>query len=114
MSGSDDVPSTLSDQSARDDKLPIAAYRLKTLNEAQRRAIYQSVVVDTRSSPAAVSLKQLEVGMQLPQDARLVPLPADAADAVPPARDLQYHLAGNTVLLADPLRREIFAVIPPP
>jgi len=114
MPGSEDVPSTLSEQNARDDTLPIAAFRLKTLTDLQRQAIYRSVLADKRPTPAAVSIRRIEVGMQLPGDVWLAPLPADAAAAAPQAKDLHYHLASGTLVLADPLRRQVFAVIPPP
>src|SRR5262245_35116248 len=112
MPGSDDVPSTISQKNARDDELPIAAYRLKNLTDAQRQAIYQSVVGSTRPANRAVlpPAGDLKVGMALPPDAALNPLPA-AANVSPAVKDLHYQLIGDRLVLADPLYRQVLAVI---
>src|SRR5262245_48041630 len=83
MPGSDDVPSTISQKNARDDELPIAAYRLKNLTDAQRQLIYRSVVSGRAArragQPPAGNPK---VGIALPLDAELNPLP-DSANVSP-------------------------------
>jgi hypothetical protein len=107
------VPSTMSEKNARNDKLPLAAFRLKNLTDAQLQAIYRSVVVNPSSDkPAgATAARRVEVGMVLPPDALLDPLPVDAVNSVPQVKDLQYHLVGNKLVLADPLYREVLAII---
>ena len=115
MPGSDDVPSTLSEKNARDDELPVAAYRLKTLTDQQRQAIYQSVVGNTRSgrSAAAAGAHSIEVGMVLPPDAPLDPLPTGVANMIPATGGLRYQMVGDKLVLADPLYRQVLAVIGP-
>jgi hypothetical protein len=115
MPGSDDVPSTLSEKNARDDELPVAAYRLKTLTDQQRQAIYQSVIGSTHSGPsaAAAGAQSIEVGMVLPPDAPLDPLPTGIANMIPATGGLRYQMVGDKLVLADPLYRQVLAVIGP-
>src|SRR5262245_41062803 len=107
MAGSDDVPSTISDRNARDDELPTAAYRLKNLTDAQRQLIYRSVVSGRAASrPGQPPAGDLKVGMALPLDAELNPLP-DSANVSPTVKDLHYQLIGDTLVLVDPLYRQV-------
>lgn len=115
MPGSDDVPSTLSEPNARDDELPVAAFRLKTLTDQQRQAIYQSVVGSARAGqpPSAAGAPNITVGMVLPQDALLEALPTGVANMIPATGDLRYQMVGDKLVLADPLYRQVLAVIGP-
>ena len=49
MPDSDDVPSTISERNAHDDKLPVAAFRLKNLTDEQRQAFHADYI---RQGPA--------------------------------------------------------------
>jgi hypothetical protein len=115
MPESDDVPSTISEKNARDDTLPVAAYRLKNLTDEQRQAIYRSIAGTAKSDKSAglPATMPVEVGMALPPEASLNALPADAGNAVPQVRGLHYHWVGDKVVLADPVYREVFAVLAP-
>src|SRR5262245_15397607 len=115
MPDSDAVPSTISEKNARDDKLPTAAYRLKNLTDEQRQTIYRSVADSTKSNKSNDTkvATQVDVGMVLPSDAQLIALPPEANTAVPQVKGLQYHWVGDKVVLADPVYREVFAVLAP-
>jgi hypothetical protein len=115
MADSDTLPSTISEKNARDDKLPTAAYRLKNLTDEQRQTIYRSVagsVKSNKSTDTKVAI-DVHVGMVLPSDLQLIALPPDANTAVPQVKGLQYHWVGDKVVLADPVYREVFAVLAP-
>jgi len=111
MPDSDDVPSTMSAKNAHDDMLPVAAFRLKHLTDAQRQAIYQSVLATAKSDAAPLAAPRVEVGMVVSRAARLDPLPAEAGAVTPEVAGLQYHLVGNRLVLADPIYRQVLAVI---
>jgi hypothetical protein len=105
----------MSEQNARDDELPVAAFRLKTLTDQQRQAIYQSVVGSARAGqpPSAAGAPNITVGMVLPQDALLEALPTGVANMIPATGDLRYQMVGDKLVLADPLYRQVLAVIGP-
>ena len=57
MPDSDDVPSTISEKNARDDQLPLAAFRTRNLTDEQRQAIYRSVTANVqKNQPLATSI----------------------------------------------------------
>jgi hypothetical protein len=111
MPDSDDIPSTMSTKNAHDDALPVAAFRLKHLTDAQRQAIYQSVLATAKSDAAPLAAPGVDVGMVLSRNARLDPLPPEATAVTPEMTGLQYHLTGNRLVLADPVYRQVLAVI---
>jgi hypothetical protein len=115
MPDSDAVPSTISEKNARDDKLPTAAYRLKNLTDEQRQTIYRSVAGSAKSNKSTDTkvAPPIDVGMVLPSDLLLTALPPEANTAVPQVKGLQYHWVGDKVVLADPVYREVFAVLAP-
>jgi hypothetical protein len=114
MPDSDDVPSTISEKNARDDKLPVAAFRLKNLTDEQRQAIYQSVMANVqKNQPPATSIgTPVDVGTALPRNLPLNPLPAEVTNRIPEVKDLQFGFSGDKLVLADPLYHEVLAVIP--
>src|SRR3954462_5016979 len=67
MSGSDTVPSTLSEKNAADDKLITVAYTFKNLTDEQRRAIYQALKSQATPGPAP----NAEIGVELPSSVEL-------------------------------------------
>ena len=89
------MPSTISEKNARDDQLPLAAFRLKHLTDEQRQAIYRSVTANVqKNQPLATSIgTPVDVGMVLPLNLPLSPLPAEVTNRIPEVKDLQFGLA---------------------
>ena len=114
MPDSDDVPSTISEKNARDDQLPLAAFRLRNLTDEQRQAIYRSVTVNVqKNQPLATSIgTPVDVGTALPRNLPLSPLPAEVTNRIPEVKDLQFGFSGDKLLLVDPFYRQVLAVIP--
>ena len=114
MPNSDTVPSTLSPKSAQDDALPIAAFRLKDLTDAQRQAIYRAVMASPTTAKATdAPAAKLEIGTVLPKDTPLQPLPTDVASGPSDLSRVSFHVVGNKLVLADPLNRAVLAIIAP-
>jgi hypothetical protein len=97
MPDSDDVPSTISEKNARDDQLPLAAFRLKNLTDEQRQAIYRSVTANVqKNQPLATSIgTPVDVGTALPRNLPLSPLPAEVTNRIPEVKDLQFGFSGD-------------------
>jgi len=113
MPDSDDVPSTISEKNARNDKLPGVAFRLKNLTDAQRQAIYRSVTANMQENQLPTSIgTPVDVGTALPRNLPLNPLPAEVTNRIPEVKDLQFGFSGDKLLLADPLYHEVLTVIP--
>ena len=113
MPDSDDVPSTISEKNARDDKLPVVAFRLKNLTDEQRQAIYRSVMANMQKNQLPTSIATpVDVGTALPRNLPLSPLPAEVTNRIPEVKDLQFGFSGDKLMLADPLYHEVLAVIP--
>ena len=114
MPDSDDVPSTISEKNARDDQLPLAAFRLKNLTDEQRQAIYRSVTPNVqKNQPLATSIgTPVDVGTALPRNLPLSPLPAEVTNRIREVKDLQFGFSGDKLVLTDPLYHEVLAVIP--
>ena len=110
MVGSDAVPSTISERNASDDQLPTLAFRLRNLTDDQRRAILRSVKPDADRS-TGTSYRAPEVGMVIPQNEPLRPLPPELGDRIAEVKDLQYKITGDAVLLVDPIQRAVLAVL---
>ena len=111
---SDAVPSTLSEKNARDDRLPVVAFRLKDLTDEQRQVIYRTVKANMqKNQPLAESIGMpVGVGTVLPRNLPLSPLPADVTNQIPQVKDLQFGFSGDKLVLADPLYHYVLAVIP--
>jgi hypothetical protein len=113
MPDSDDVPSTISEKNAHDDKLPVVAFRLKNLTDEQRQAIYRSVMANMQKNQLPTSIgTPVDVGTALPRNLPLNPLPAEVTNRIPEVKDLQFGFSGDKLVLADPLYHEVLAVIP--
>jgi hypothetical protein len=114
MPNTDDVPSALSPKNAQDDALPVAAYRLKHLTDAQRQTVYRALTANQNAAkPANASTQHFEIGMELPLEAPLQPVPADLAGSASGLDGLQYQVAGNQLILVEPIYRQVLAVITP-
>jgi hypothetical protein len=113
MPDSDDVPSTISEKNAQDDKLPVVAFRLKNLTDEQRQAIYRSVMANMQKNQPPTSIgTPVDVGTAPPRNLPLNPLPAEVTNRIPEVKDLQFGFSGDKLVLADPLYHEVLAVIP--
>ena len=80
------------------------------LTQEQRDTIYQSVRSD-RSSPPAPQGTQVALGIQVPSNVQLSPMPATAARLVPEARGMQVTLVDKRVIVVEPGSRKIIAII---
>jgi hypothetical protein len=101
------VPAKFSEKNAADDKLITTAYTLKALTPEQRRAIFQAL----KDQPAGGAFNA-DVGAKLPPAIELRSLPAELATQVPQAKDYQYAVADNRVLLVAPINRVVVGVFP--
>jgi hypothetical protein len=102
---SETVPSTVSARNAASDKLPIAAFRLKHLTDAQRREIAQEIGQQRVQAigPAGTSA-QYVVGSQVPAPValqELAPLPEALIAKLPELRGTGFMHAGSKLLLVD-------------
>ena len=114
MPNTDAVPSALSPKNAQDDALPIAAYRLKHLTDAQRQTIYHALMANRNAAkPADASTQHFDIGMALPPEAPLQPVPDDLGRSEPGLSGLQYQIVGNQLILVEPFYRQVLAVIAP-
>ncbi len=114
MPNTDDVPSALSAKNAQDDALPVAAYRLKHLTDVQRETIYRALMANRNPAKSAdASTQHFDIGMALPLEAPLRPVPADLARSAPGLDGLQYQVVGNQLILVEPIYRQVLAIIAP-
>jgi hypothetical protein len=112
MPNTDDVPSALFPKNAQDDALPVVAYRLKHLADAQRQTIYRTLMANQNAAKSAdTSTKHFDIGMELPLEAPPQPVPADLARSAEGLDGLQYQIVGNQLILVEPIYRQVLAVI---
>ena len=90
----DTVPAKYSQKNAADDELITIAYTFKTLTDDQRRAVYQML----KGQPTS-SAFNADVGVELPPNIELRPIPAELAERVPQTREYSYAVTGDRVLL---------------
>jgi hypothetical protein len=111
---SDATPSTISEKNARDDQLPVAAYRLKNLTDEQRQSIHRTVkAMMQKDQPLAQSIgSAVDIGTVLPRNLPLRSLPTEVTNQVPQVKELQFGFSGDKLILADPLYHQVLAVIP--
>jgi hypothetical protein len=107
MPGSDTVPSTLSEKKAADDKLITVAWTFKSLNDEQRRAIYETL----KGQPVSGPTPSAEIGVELPSSIELRPVPREVVTRVPQTNGYEYTVAGNKVLLVSPPTRIVVGEI---
>jgi hypothetical protein len=107
MPGSDTVPSTLSEKKAADDKLITIAWTFKSLNDEQRRAIYEAL----KSQPPAGPGPSADIGVELPSSIELRPVPREVVKRIPQADGYHYTVAGDKVLLVSPANRVVVGEI---
>jgi hypothetical protein len=103
MPDSDSVPSTISEKNAADDKLIVLAYTFKHLTPEQRRTIYQELKDLPPPGPAPSG----ELGVELPVQVELLPVPKLVSARVPDTNGYQYTISNNKVLLVWPPTRGV-------
>jgi Protein of unknown function (DUF1236) len=82
------------------------------LSPEQRTRIHE-VIVKERSAPRVANVNfSLEVGTRVPRTVRLVRLPSTIVEIEPEWRGFEYFLVGDDIVVVDPRRMEIVAVIP--
>src|SRR6266550_5411090 len=89
----DTVPAKFSQKNAADDELITIAYTFKTLSDDERRTIYDAL--KDQSAPSAFNA---DVGVELPPNIELRPIPAELAERVPQTREYSYAVTGDRVL----------------
>lgn len=112
MTGSDAVPSTMSERNASDDSLPMIAYRLKNLTEEQRHAISRSVAPNPNQPVAAPSEAPVVVGAVIPHGEGLPALAPELGDRIPAVKNLQFDVRREGLVLVDPVQHMVLAIIP--
>jgi hypothetical protein len=93
----DTIPAKFSEKNAADDKLITLAYTFKTLSSEERRAIYEAL----RDKPASAAFNA-DIGVKLPADVALQPVPPGLANNVPQTEDYYYAVTQDCVLLVSP------------
>ena len=82
------------------------------LSQEQRTRIHE-VIVKERSAPRVNSVDfALSVGTPVPRSVRLVAVPSTLIEIEPRWRGFEYFLVGDEIVIVDPRRMEIVAVIP--
>ena len=82
------------------------------LSSEQRTRIHE-VIVKERSAPRVANVNfSLEVGTRVPRTVKLVRLPSTIVEIEPEWRGFEYFLVGDDIVVVDPRRMEIVAVIP--
>jgi hypothetical protein len=108
MPGSDAVPSTMSERNEASDKLITLAFTFRNLTDAQRRAIYQAL----KQEPAGKAFNA-DIGVILPAEVKLHPIPAELGKEVPQTRGYQFTATRDRILLVEPTNRVVVAVVQP-
>ncbi|HEY2134885.1 MAG TPA: DUF1236 domain-containing protein [Xanthobacteraceae bacterium] len=81
------------------------------LSPEQKTRIHQ-VIIGDRAAPRVASANfQLNVGVRVPHDVRLAPLPPTLVEIEPRWRGFEYFLVGDEIVIVDPHTLEIVAVI---
>jgi hypothetical protein len=113
----DTVPSKYSPRNDASDRLPIVAFRLKSLTDGQRREIYEGIAGGP--PPLALSPGQDDphaiVGAEIPSDLALrdfTPVPDALAARLPELRGTVFMRSDGRVLLIDPANRIVVGVLP--
>ncbi|MGH6768376.1 MAG: DUF1236 domain-containing protein [Xanthobacteraceae bacterium] len=106
MPGSAAVPSTMSERNAASDKLAITAFTFKNLTPQQRQAIYQAL----KGKPAAQAFNA-DIGMVLPSQVALDPVPNDVARQVPQTEGYHFTVTADRVLLVSGANRYVVGVL---
>jgi hypothetical protein len=110
----DTIPSLYSPRTASDDKLPIVAYTLKHLTNAQRSAL-RSELANGKPAPAAGgSTAYAVVGGEVPPRVALEgfkALPHDIVSKLPEMRGVAYMVSADKVLLIDADNRVVVGVL---
>jgi hypothetical protein len=113
----DTVPSKYSSRNAASDRLPIVAFRLKSLTDDQRREIYEQLT-GTRQ-PLALSPGQADdphavLGAEIPADLALrdfTPVPEALAARLPVLRGTVFMKSDGRLLLIAPANRIVIGVL---
>jgi hypothetical protein len=110
----DTVPSLYSPRTAAADKLPIAAYALRHLTDAQRGALRTQLAGVKPEPPADASAAYAIVGAELPPQValeHLEPLPRDIVSRMPEMRGVAFTAVAGKLLLVDADNRMVIAVL---
>jgi hypothetical protein len=80
---------------------------------SEQRTRIHEVIVRERSAPRVANVTfSLEIGTRVPRTVRLARLPSTIIEIEPEWRGYEYFLVGDDIVVVDPRRMEIVAVIP--
>jgi hypothetical protein len=101
----DTIPAKFSEKNAADDKLITLAYTFKTLSNEERRTIYEA----HRDKPASAAFNA-DIGVKLPANVALQPVPPGLANNVPQTKGYYYAVTQDRVLLVSPENQTVVGV----
>ena len=111
----DTIPSKFSARTAADDKLPIAAYRLKYLTSDQLKGIREAIgKTASQGSGSRAIGGYAHIGAEIPTIVALNdlhPLPALVLEQLPAARGVAFTLSEDKVLLVNTNTRVVVGVL---
>lgn len=81
------------------------------LSPEQRTTIYRQVRQHPRATSRSIPMKQVEVGVRVPEAAELYDLPEPVIAEVPGVRRYRYMTIGNEVVLVDPETSQVVEII---
>jgi hypothetical protein len=82
------------------------------LTEQQRTRIHE-VIVKERGAPRANNVNfSLTVGTPVPRTVKLVRVPSTIVEIEPAWRDFEYFLVGDEIVIVNPRKMEIVAIVP--
>jgi hypothetical protein len=82
------------------------------LTEQQRTRIHE-VIVKERGAPRANNVNfSLTIGTPVPRTVKLVRVPSTIVEIEPAWRDFEYFLVGDEIVIVNPRKMEIVAVVP--
>src|SRR5438105_2035313 len=81
------------------------------LSPEQRTTIYRRVTQQPRAASRALPMKEVEVGVRVPDAAELYDLPEPVIADVPAVRRYRYMMIGNEVVLVDPQTSQVVEII---
>ncbi|HEX6001298.1 MAG TPA: hypothetical protein VFZ16_18165 [Hyphomicrobiaceae bacterium] len=110
------VPSTVSARNASLDKLPIVAFRLRSLTEAQRGEIWQQL--HSGSGALALTPAYAQIGAVLPPERALSPdlrpMPDSLISKFPELHGTSYLVEGSVVLIVSSNNNKVIGVMQAP
>jgi len=81
------------------------------LSPEQRTTIYRRVTQQPRAASRSIPMKEVEVGVRVPEATELYDLPEPVIADVPAVRRYRYMVINNQVVLVDPETSQVVEII---